>query len=62
MQKFGGHLFFASAGKSYILQAGAEFRVLSVNDLGDANHASPAVAGGRLYLVGSKQLYAVGKK
>ncbi|MST00264.1 MAG: hypothetical protein EXS32_16655 [Opitutus sp.] len=57
-----GHLFFANAGKSYVLQIGAEFRVLAVNDLGDSNHASPAVAGGRLFLVGAKQLHCIGKK
>ena len=57
-----GRLFFANAGKSYVLQTGAEFRVLAVNDLGDSNHASPAVAGGRMYLVGAKQLHCIGKK
>jgi outer membrane protein assembly factor BamB len=57
-----GHLFFANAGKSYVLQTGPEFRVLAVNDLGDGNHASPAVAGGRLFLVGAKSLHCVGSK
>ena len=57
-----GRLFFANAGKSYVLQTGAEFRVLAVNDLGDSNHASPAVANGRLFLVGAKQLHCIGKK
>jgi outer membrane protein assembly factor BamB len=54
-----GRIFFASAGKSYVIQAGPEFRVLAVNDLGDGNHASPAVADGTLYLVGMKNIYAV---
>jgi hypothetical protein len=54
-----GRLFFASAGKSYVIQAGPEFRVLAVNDLGDGNHASPAVAGGTVYLVGMKSIHAV---
>ena len=57
-----GHLFFATAGKSYVVQAGPEFRVLAVNDLGDPNHPSPAVADGKLFLVGTKHLYCVGKK
>lgn len=56
-----GHLFFASAGKSYVIQAGAEFRVLAVNDLGDGNHPSPAVANGKLFLAGLKSLYCVSK-
>jgi outer membrane protein assembly factor BamB len=57
-----GHLFFASGGKSYVLQAGPEFRVLAVNDLGDANHPSPAVAPGKLILDGLKNLYCIGGK
>ena len=57
-----GRLYFASAGKSYVIQAGAEFRVLAVNDLGDSNHASPAVADGKLFLVGLKNLHCIGKK
>ena len=57
-----GRLFFASAGKSYVVQAGPEFRVLAVNDLGDANHPSPAVAGGRMFLAGTKNLYGIGNR
>ena len=57
-----GRLYFANAGKSYVLQIGAEFRVLAVNDLGDSNHASPAVAGGRMFLVGAKNLHCLGTK
>lgn len=56
-----GHLFFANAGKSYVVQAGPEFRVLAVNDLGDGNHPSPAAANGRLFLVGMKNIYCVGE-
>lgn len=54
-------LFFANAGKSYVIQAGPEFRVLAVNDLGDGSHPSPAVVNGRLFLVGQKNLYCIGK-
>jgi outer membrane protein assembly factor BamB len=57
-----GRLYFASAGKSYVLQAGAEFRVLAVNDLDDPNHASPAIANGRIYLAGTRMLYCIGSK
>jgi hypothetical protein len=49
-----GRLYFASAGKSFVIQSGPEFKVLAENDLGDANHASPALAAGRIYLVGEK--------
>jgi hypothetical protein len=57
-----GHLFVASAGKSFVIQTGPEFKVLAENELNDANHATPAVAGGRLYLVGEKNLYCVGSR
>ena len=57
-----GHLFFANAGKSYVVQAGPEFRLLATNDLGDGSHPSPAVVKGRMLLVGLKNIYCVGKK
>ncbi len=57
-----GRIFFANAGKSYVIQSGPEFRVLAVNDLGDGNHPSPAVAPGRLLLVGMEDLYCIGRK
>jgi outer membrane protein assembly factor BamB len=55
-------LYFASAGKSFVLAAGDKYELLAVNDLGDANHASPAVAGNRLLLLGQKNLWCVGEK
>ena len=57
-----GRIYFASAGKSYVLQSGPEFKVLSSNDLGDPCHASPAVSEGMIILKGSKFLYAIGNK
>lgn len=56
-----GRIFFANAGKSYVIQAGPEFKVLAINDLGDGNHPSPAVAGGCLFLVGQKNVFCIGK-
>jgi outer membrane protein assembly factor BamB len=56
-----GRLYFATAGKSYVIQSGPRFRVLAVNDLGDANHPSPAVADGKLFLVGMNYLYCIGQ-
>lgn len=55
-------LYLASAGKSYVIQCGPEFKLLAVNDLNDPNHASPAVSQGRMVLVGVKDVYCVGKK
>ncbi len=56
-----GRIFLASGGTSVVVDAGPEFKVLATNKLGDSNHASPAVAGGRLYVAGDKRLYAIGK-
>jgi hypothetical protein len=57
-----GRIYFASGGKSYVLRAGPKPDILSVNDLGDPSHASPAVAGGRLFLRGGRNLYCIGTK
>ena len=57
-----GRLFFANAGKSYVIQTGPEYRLLAANYLGDGNHPSPAVADGRLFLVGMKNLYCIGNR
>jgi outer membrane protein assembly factor BamB len=54
-----GRLYFATAGKSYVLAAGPEFKVLAVNDLGDGNHPSPAASGGSLYFVGMKNVWCI---
>jgi outer membrane protein assembly factor BamB len=57
-----GRIYFASAGKSYVLQAGPTLKILATNDLGDASEASPAVSDGKIILKGSKFLYCIGKK
>jgi len=57
-----GRLYFASAGKSFVVQAGPKFEILGTSDLGDPSQASPAVADGRLFLRGGRHLYCIGKK
>lgn len=57
-----GRIFFANAGQSYVVQAGPEYRVLATNDLGDGNHPSPAAADGKLFLVGMKNIYCIGRQ
>jgi outer membrane protein assembly factor BamB len=57
-----GRIYFASAGKSYVVQSGPEFKVLGTGDLGDPCHASPAVSDSKLILKGSKFLYCIGRK
>jgi outer membrane protein assembly factor BamB len=57
-----GRIYCASAGRTYVIKAGAKPEVLAVNDLGDDSPASAAVAGGRIYLKGRRFLYCIGKK
>lgn len=57
-----GFLYFASAGKSYILKAGPKFELLSTNDLGDPAPSSPAVSQGRIVIKGKQYLYCIGSK
>ena len=54
-------VYYATAGKSYVLKAGPKFELLGEGDLGDNNPASPAVADGRLFLKGAKFLWCVGE-
>lgn len=57
-----GRLYIATAGVSYVIQTGDEFNALAINDLGDPNHASPAVSNGKLFLVGTRHLFCVSTK
>src|SRR5579862_2106468 len=57
-----GRIYFASGGKSVVVQSGPQVKILATNDLGDPNHASPAVSKGRLYIAGLKNLYCIGTK
>lgn len=57
-----GRIYLASAGRSVVVQAGGTFEPLANNDLGDPGHASPAVADGRLFLLGQSKLWCVGEK
>jgi outer membrane protein assembly factor BamB len=57
-----GRLYFASAGKTFVIQAGPQLTVLATNDLGDPGEASPAVSDGRFFLKGRRYLFAVGTR
>jgi outer membrane protein assembly factor BamB len=54
-----GRIFFANAGKSFVIQAGPNYKLLAVNELGDPNHTSPAVSGGSMFLVGTKFIHCI---
>jgi outer membrane protein assembly factor BamB len=57
-----GHIYFASAGKSVVIEAGPELKILATSDLGDPSLASAAVADGCIFLKGKSFLYAIGKQ
>ena len=57
-----GRLYFASAGKTYVVRAGEPLEVLGTSDLGEDNRASAALCGGRIILRGDKNLYCIQKK
>jgi outer membrane protein assembly factor BamB len=44
-------------GKAVVLKPGAEWAILTVNDLDDSCHATPAIAEGRLYIRTQSALY-----
>ncbi|MEN6335754.1 MAG: PQQ-binding-like beta-propeller repeat protein [Phycisphaerales bacterium] len=47
-------------GDVVVLQAGPKYQLLAVNPLGEKSHATPAVAGGRMYLRTFSHLICVG--
>jgi hypothetical protein len=57
-----GLLYFASGGKSYVVRAGPKFEIVAANDLADPSNASPAIAGGQIFIRGTSFLYCIGKK
>ncbi len=57
-----GRIYFASAGKTMVIQAGPELKILAESDLGDSSRAAAAVADGRLFLKGKAFLHAIGNE
>jgi len=57
-----GTIYFASAGKSYVIKAADKLEVVATNDIGEENRASAAVSDGRIFLRGGKNLYCIAKK
>jgi outer membrane protein assembly factor BamB len=54
--------FFSKEGKAIIVDAARTFHVAAECDLGEDTIASPAVAGGHLFLRTQKHLYRIGSK
>ncbi len=58
-----GHILITSRrGVVTVVKAGKEFEVVSKNDLEESTTASPAIAGGRVYIRTFEALYAIGAK
>jgi outer membrane protein assembly factor BamB len=47
-------------GKAAVIQAGAQWEVLRVNDLGDGSKSTPAIADGKLYVRTYQTMYSFG--
>jgi outer membrane protein assembly factor BamB len=59
---YDGKLFVASEqGDVYVFEAGEEFKLLHVNEVGEMMMASPAFAGGRMLLRTEKRLMSIRK-
>jgi outer membrane protein assembly factor BamB len=57
------HLYLCGRdGVTVVVKAGREFEKVAENKLPDTFGASPAVAGGKLYLRGWKAIYCIGAK
>jgi len=57
-----GRLYLSSEdGDIFVIQGGAEFKVLSKNAMGEPVMATPAIAGGTMYVRGERQLFAIGR-
>ena len=54
-----GRIYFASAGKTYVVKAADQLEILATNDLGEENRASAAVSNGAIFLRGDKNLYCI---
>jgi outer membrane protein assembly factor BamB len=53
--------FVGETGETFVLKAGRTPELLATNDLGERFLASPAIAGGRLFLRSDRTLFAVGR-
>jgi outer membrane protein assembly factor BamB len=57
-----GKLYLSSEdGDMFVVQAGREFKVLAKNPMGEPLMATPALAGGVMYVRGQRHLFAIGR-
>ena len=58
---FDGKILLTSEdGDTFIVKAGPQHQILGVNSLGEPVYASPAIAEGRIFIRGEKNLYCIG--
>ena len=58
-----GRIFLSSEdGDVFVIRSGAEFGVIATNPMGEPLMATPALAGGQMYVRGERHLCAVGTK
>ena len=58
-----GRIFLSSEdGDVFVIRSGAEFGVIATNPMGEPLMATPALAGGQMYVRGERHLFAVGTK
>ena len=54
--------FVEESGKTYVVEAAHEFKLVSTNDIGQRTLASPAISNGIVFLRTDNHLFAVGKR
>lgn len=54
-------LLTSEDGESFVLKAGPKHEIIRTNSLGEPVYASPAIADGRIFIRGEKNLFAIGK-
>jgi outer membrane protein assembly factor BamB len=58
---FGGYIALTSEeGETYLVKAGPVFEIAQINSIGETVWSSPAISNGRIYIRGSKHLFAIG--
>jgi outer membrane protein assembly factor BamB len=58
----GGHVYFVDDdGETFVVKAAPTYELVSQNTLGEPCFASPAVAGGQLFIRTEQHLYCIGK-
>lgn len=58
---FEGKILMTSEdGDTFIIKAGPKHEILGTNSIGEAVYASPAIADGRIFIRGEKNLYCIG--